>query len=160
MKKKKGKRNKMANDLTQIKKLRQLSGAGIMDCREALEKSKGDFDKAKKYLLEKGAKLAEKKADRETKSGLVEAYVHTNGQVAGMVKLVCETDFVARNKDFKKLAFELAMQVAAMNPKDVKELMEQEYIRDSKQTVEDLLKETIGKIKENIKIEDFKRLEI
>ena len=91
---------------------------------------------------------------------MVEAYVHADGRVGSLVKLSCETDFVARNKDFKKLAHELAMQVAAMKPKDVKELLGQDYIRDPKLKIEDLLKQAVGKIKENIKIESFKRLEV
>jgi elongation factor Ts len=145
---------------TQIKKLREQTKAGIMDCRKALEESSGDVDKAKKWLLKKGALVAAKKANRETKAGLVEAYVHADGRVGSLVKLTCETDFVARTQDFKKLAHEIAMQVAAMKPKNVKELMDQEYIRDSSKKIKDLLHEAIGKIGENIKIEEFFRIEV
>jgi elongation factor Ts len=143
-----------------IKKLREETGAGVMDCRMALMEAKGDFDKAKKWLDKKGTATAKKKASRATNAGFIDSYVHAGGQVGVLVKLVCETDFVARNKDFQNLAHEIAMQAAAMNPKDVKELLEQDYIRDPKIKVKDLLKQTIGKIKENIKIETFKRLEV
>lgn len=147
-------------DLDQLKKLRQETKAGIMDCRRALTESKGNFEKAKKWLLEKGMKIAADKADRETKAGIVASYVHAEGRIAAIVKVVCETDFVSRNSDFKKFAFELAMQVAAMNPKNVATLLQQPYIRDPKITIEDLLKATIGKIKENIKIDSISRLEV
>lgn len=144
----------------QIKKLRQETKASVMDCRKALEEAGGKSEKAKKWLSDKGALTAAKKADRETKAGLVEAYVHADGRVASLLKLVCETDFVARNKDFKELAHEIAMQVAAMSPKDVKELLEQEYIRDGSKKIKDLIAESIAKIGENIKIEQFFRIEV
>lgn len=150
----------MPINLDQIKKLRELTKAGIMDCRRALEESNGDFNKAKAWLTKKGAMVAAKKADRETKAGIVEAYVHSDGCLGALVKLSCETDFVARNKEFKKLAHELAMQVAAMSPESVGELLKQEYIRDPKKKIEDLIKEAIGKLKENIKVEDFARIEV
>ena len=147
-------------NLKDIKKLRLLTKAGIMDCRQALEASGGDFAQAQKWLLKKGAKLAKKKAGRAVKAGVITSYVHAGGRIGAMVKLDCETDFVAKNKDFQKLSYELAMQVAAMNPSSLKELLEQEYIRDPKMKIKDLLKETIAKIKENIVLTDFKRLEV
>jgi len=150
----------MKISLKQIKKLRNLTKAGIIDCRQALEASQGDLEKAKKWLLAKGAKLAEKKAGRETKAGIIISYIHAGGRIGSMVKLACETDFVAKNKDFQKLGHELAMQVAAMNPVSLKELLEQEYIRDPKIKIKDLLKEAVAKIKENIVVADFKRLEV
>lgn len=150
----------MKVSVSDITKLRQETKAGIMDCRKALQESGGDLEKAKNWLVKKGALTAVKKADRETKAGLVEAYVHADGRVASLVKLVCETDFVARNEDFKKLAHEIAMQVAAMKPKNVKELMTQEYIRDTSKKIKDLVYEAIGKIGENIKIEEISRIEV
>ena len=147
-------------DLKDIKKLRNLTKAGVMDCRKALQQARGDFDKAKKHLKEKSIAIAEKKKNRETKAGLIKAYIHNGNQVGAIIKLSCETDFVAQTKELKELAHELAMQVAAMKPKNVKELLEQEYIRDSKKKVKDLVKETIGKIRENIKVEEIARLEI
>jgi len=150
----------MTITLEQIKELRELTGAGIMDVRKALETSAGDKKKALEILKQKGAEVAEKKKERATSAGLIECYAHNNGKVAAMVELLCETDFVARNEEFKNLAHELAMQVAAMNPKNVEELLKQEYIRDPSKTVDDLVKELIGKIRENIKINRFERLEM
>lgn len=146
--------------LKELKKLRDETGAGIMDCRHALEESNGNFSEAKKWLIKKGAKLAQEKADRETKSGTIGVYIHNGGLVGAMVKLTCETDFVARTKDFQELAHELAMQVAAMEPTNAKELLEQVYIRDPKLTVADLLKSAVAKIKENIQISEIARLKI
>lgn len=141
----------------QIKSLRQQAGAGILECRKALEETKGDEGKALLILRKKGLKIAEKKQARETKQGLIETYSHNNGKVVSVVELLCETDFVARNEEFKALAHELAMQVAAMNPSSVEELLKQEYIRDASKKVDDLVKETVGKIRENIKINRIAR---
>lgn len=146
--------------ISDIKKLRQICGAGIMDCRKALEECGGDFKKAEKLINQWGIIKAEKKAGREVKQGLVEVYQHCNARVSSMVALLCETDFVARTDDFKNLAHELAMQVCSMNPKSVKELLKQEYIRDATITVEELIKQHIGKLGENIVIKEFKRIEI
>jgi hypothetical protein len=99
-----------------IKELREKSGAGVMDCRAALMECQGDLNKAADLLKEKGVAKAAKKAERVTAHGIAETYVHTGGRVAAMVELNCETDFVARTEEFKKLAHEIAMQVAAMNP--------------------------------------------
>ena len=144
----------------QIKKLRLMTKVGVMDCRKALQESNGDFAKAQNWLLKKGAALADKKKDRATKSGIIESYIHAGGGIGVLVKLSCETDFVAKNEDFKNLAHELAMQVAAMNPKNIKELLEQEYIRDPKKKTGDLLTEVIGKIRENIKVGRIARFEL
>jgi len=150
----------MKTTIEEIKELRELTGAGIMDVRKALETAGGDKKKALEELKKKGAEVAEKKKDRATQSGLIESYTHNNGKVASMVELLCETDFVAKNEEFKNLAHEIAMQVAAMNPKNVNELLKQEYIRDPSKTVEDLVQELIGRIRENIKISRFQRFEI
>ena len=98
-----------------IKKLREQTGAGMMKAKEALEASGGDFDKAVVWLREKGEATAAKKADRETRAGLVEGYVHS-GRIGVLVEINCETDFVARTEDFKQFARDIAMQVAATNP--------------------------------------------
>ncbi len=140
-----------------LKKLRAETSAGVSDCRQALEDSGGDYEKAKKLVMERSTAKAAKKADRETGSGLVESYVH-GGKVGVLVELRCETDFVARTDEFKALAHEVALQVAAMNPKDVKELLESAYIRDPKLTIEALIKQTIGKLGENITLGRFSRL--
>lgn len=146
--------------MEQIKKLREVTGAGIMECRRALETAEGDEKKALEILKQKGLEVAEKKKEREVKSGLLETYSHAGGKVASVVELLCETDFVARNEEFKRVAHELAMQVAAMKPKNVKELLAQEYIRDPQKKVADLLNELIGKIRENIKIGRIARFEL
>ncbi|MBI4100456.1 translation elongation factor Ts [Candidatus Microgenomates bacterium] len=143
-----------------IKKLREETGGGIIECRTALEECDGDFKKAKEWLLRKGIERAVKKEGRETVQGIVDCYIHATGKVGAMVALTCETDFVARTDDFKKLAHEIAMQIASMDPKDVNELLKQEYIRDPKKKIGDLIKEVIGKLGENIVIKSFKRLQI
>jgi len=140
-----------------LKKLREETSAGVSDCRQALEDAGGDYEKAKKLIMERGIEKAAKKADRETGSGLVESYVHA-GKVGVLVELRCETDFVARTDDFKSLAHELALQIAAMNPKDVKVFLASEYIRDPKLTIEALIKQTIAKLGENITVSRFTRM--
>jgi len=99
-----------------IKDLREATAAGVLDCKKALEASGGDVEKAKAYLREKGIAAAAKKADREVKEGLIEAYVHAGGRVGALIELDCETDFVARTEEFRALAHDLAMQVVAANP--------------------------------------------
>lgn len=142
----------MTVTIDQIKSLREKTGAGIMESRRALEESNDDEKKALEILKQKGLEVAAKKQERETKQGLLETYSHAGGKVVSVVELLCETDFVSRNEEFKKLAHELAMQVAAMNPKSVEELLQQEYIRDTSKKVDNLLKDAIAKIRENIKI--------
>jgi elongation factor Ts len=100
----------------QVKKLRDKTGAGMMDCKRALEEAKGDMEQAIEYLRKKGAAVAAKRADRETNQGVVEAYIHAGGRIGAMVELNCETDFVAKTPGFKQLAHDIAMQIAAMNP--------------------------------------------
>jgi len=140
-----------------IKELRKKTKCGIMNCRVALEESGGDLKKAEDWLRKKGIKSAEKRTDRLTATGLIEAYSHAEGKIVAIVELLCETDFVARTDDFKKLAHNLAMQVAAMNPGNVKKFLLQPYIRDEKIMVGDLIKELIGKTGENIKVNRIAR---
>jgi elongation factor Ts len=102
-----------------VKKLRDKTGAGMMDCKIALTESKGDMEQAIDYLRKKGAAVAAKRADRETNQGVVEAYIHAGGRIGAMVELNCETDFVAKTPGFKQLAHDIAMQVAAMTPQYV-----------------------------------------
>ena len=159
----------------QVKELRDKTGAGIMDSKRALEESAGDIARAESILNAKGLASAAKKADRSTSEGLVVSYIHTGGRVGSMVELNCETDFVARTDEFGILGRNIAMQVAAMNPiyldrasipedvEDVKDeelLNEQEYIRDSSMKITDLVKESIGKLGENIRIRRFSRFEL
>ncbi|OGH12481.1 MAG: translation elongation factor Ts [Candidatus Levybacteria bacterium RIFCSPHIGHO2_01_FULL_36_15] len=143
-----------------VKQLREKTQASIAECRKALEEAKGDLKTAEQVLKKKGFEAAIAKSERKTGQGLVEAYVHQNGKVGALVELLCETDFVARTVEFKTLAHEIAMQVAAMNPKDIETLLKQEYIRDASKTIEALIKETIAKLGENIVLKGFSRLEI
>lgn len=142
-----------------IKKLRELTGAGIADCKEALSLSKGQLDEAVKHIKAKGLERATKKVERETHAGLVFSYVHA-GKIGVLVALACETDFVAKTDEFQNLGKEISLQIASMNPKNVQELLKQEYIRDPKLTIDDMIKELIGKLGENIKIDGFNRLTI
>jgi len=146
--------------LDQIKKLRAKTKAGVMDCRQALRQAQGKLDLAEKILRQWGVKSAGKRVNRETAYGVVEAYSHTDGRIVAVVELCCETDFVARNDEFKKLAHELAMQVAAMKPKNISQLLKQPWIRDEKRTVDSLVKEAIGKIGENIVVRKIARFEL
>ena len=150
----------MAIDLTTIKKLRDETSASIADVRRALDEAKGDEKKALEWLKKRSSEIAAKKADRETGEGIIEAYIHGGGKVGVLIELLCETDFVAKTDEFKNLAREIAMQVAAMNPKDVETLLKQEYIRDSSQTIEQLVKSLIGKLGENITVKRFTRFDI
>jgi elongation factor Ts len=150
----------MAISIDSLKKLRSETQAGIADCRKALEDAGGDYAKAKKLIADRGFEKAAKKENRETSQGIVESYVHATGKVGVLVELKCETDFVARNEDFKKLAHEIAMQVTAMNPKDVKALLASPYIRDASLTMEALVKQTIAKFGENITLAKFIRIEL
>lgn len=144
-------------DLKLLKQLRDETAASIADCRRALDETDGDYKKALAWLKERAVEKAEKKADRETSQGIIEGYVH-NGRIGVTVELLCETDFVARTDDFKKLAKELAMQISAMNPENVEELLKQEYIRDASQTIEQIIKGVIGTLGENITIKRFTRI--
>ncbi len=147
-------------DINLLKKLRKETGVSIADCRKALEETGGKYDKALAWLKKQGLEKAAEKKDRETAQGLVESYIHLNGKVGSLAVVLCETDFVARTEDFKHLAHEIAMQVAAMNPKDVDTLLKQEYIRDSSLTINDLVKQQIAKLGENITVKEIKRFEI
>ncbi len=144
--------------LDQIKKLRAATDAGVSDCRQALEDAGGDFEKAKKLITERGMEKAAKKAGKETGEGIVASYTHSTGKIGVLVELRCETDFVARTDDFKHLAHELTLQVAAGSPKDVKELLKSPYIRDASMTIEALIKTVIAKVGENITVGKFTRI--
>jgi len=147
-------------DLQILKKLRNETSASIADCRRALEDANGDYKKALDWLKKRATEIAAKKADRETGEGLIESYIHGGGRVGVLVELLCETDFVAKTDEFKLLAKEVAMQIAAMNPSDVESLLKEEYIRDSSQTIEQYVKSVIGKLGENITIKRFTRFEL
>ena len=146
-------------DITLLKQLRSETSASIADCRVALEESENDYAKALEWIKKRGLEKAEKKSDRETGSGMIESYIH-NGRIGVLLELTCETDFVARTDDFKKLAKEISMQISAMNPDTVEGLLKQEYIRDAGQTIEQLIKSVIGTLGENIQVKRFSRLEL
>ena len=193
-------------DAAAVKKLREMTSAGIMDCKSALAETGGDFDKAATLLREKGIASAAKKADRVATEGRIEVYVHTDRKQAALVEVNCETDFVAKTEDFGQLCRDLAMQVVAMNPQYVRRedvpaevleaeksiyaqqaaaegklaaiqeridegrlnkefyqtvcLMEQTFIKDNKKTIEQLVKEAIGKLGENIRVARFVRYKV
>ncbi|MEK7171115.1 MAG: translation elongation factor Ts [Patescibacteria group bacterium] len=149
----------MTISVEQIKNLRAKTGLGIHDVKNALEESNGDETKALAWLKEKGLSTVAKKSDRATSQGLVEAYVH-GGRLGALVEVNCETDFVARNDEFKMFVKDIAMQVASMNPENVDELLKQDYFRDPSMTIQDLLNDTITKIGENIKISRISRFEL
>ena len=141
-----------------IKKLRDQTGVSVMQCKKALEETGGDIEKALAVLLSRGSELAAKKADRDLGAGIIESYVHQNGALGALVELSSETDFVARNEDFKELAHEIAMQVAAMNPKfiDRSEVPEEEVlkIRESLSEKGEALEEKVESIlKQHILLE-------
>ncbi|HCR41750.1 TPA: elongation factor Ts [Patescibacteria group bacterium] len=193
----------MAISTKDIKKLRAITGAGLLDARSALESTEGDFDKATKILMEKGAQIAESKSDRDALQGIIVNYIHPGDRIGVLLELNCETDFVARNEDFKKLAHNLALQVAGMHPiyiapEDVpmdvldkeKEvysaqlqdkskktaekamqskldtfyeavcLIKQPFVLNPELKIEELIAETVGILKENIKIARFVRFEV
>lgn len=142
----------MAITVDQIKELREETGAGIMDVRKALTESDGDVKKAKAWLEKKGLKRAADKAERDTVAGYVFSYVHFNGKMGSLVKLACETDFVAKTEDFQAMGKEIAMQVASMKPESVEELLKQDYLRDSSKTIEGMIKALSGKTGENVNV--------
>lgn len=193
-------------DAATVKKLRDMTGAGIMDCKRVLAETNGNIDAAIKALREKGIASAEKKADRTASEGSIGIYVHTDGKQAAMVEVNCETDFVARTDDFKQLCRDLAMQVVALRPTYVRReeipaealeaeraiyekqaaeegkpeaiqakiaegrlnkefyqavcLLDQPFVKEQKQTVEQLVKEAIAKLGENIQVKRFVRYNI
>jgi elongation factor Ts len=155
-----------------IKELRERTGAGIMECKRAIDEARADLVVAEKLLKEWGLATAAKKAGREASQGVIDAYIHT-GRIGALVEVNCETDFVARTDDFRSFAREIAMQVAATNPSRISReehstdgsdgdvpLLEQPYIRDPGKTVQDLLNETIAKLRENVVIRRVARFEL
>lgn len=146
------------NDL--IKKLREKTGVGILEAKKILEETKGDFEKALAVLKERGIEEITGKKDKETKEGVIESYIHSNFKIGVLIELLCETDFAAKNPEFKELAHGIAMQIAAMNPKDKEELLSQEFIKDPSLSIKNLLDQAILKFGENIKIGKFIRYEL
>ena len=158
-----------------IKMLRERTQAGIMDCKRALDQSGGDLDKAAVLLREWGLAAVAKKAGRTAGQGLVEAYVHGGGNIGVLVEVNCETDFVARTDEFKQLAHDVALQVAAMNPDVVDDekplddldmtageprLMHQQFVRDQSLTIRDVVSDVTAKVGEKIVVRRFTRFQI
>ena len=143
--------------IDQIKQLRQETGVSISECKKALVEAKGDIEKAKEILRKQGQDFAQTKAERETCEGIVETYIHPNGKIGVMVELRCETDFVGSCEEFRKLAHELCLQIAAMNPANENSLLAQPWIRDESKAIKNLIDEYIAKIGENIVIKRFVR---
>ena len=143
-----------------LKKIRNMTGASVNAIRKALEEADGEIEKALKLLKEGGAMAAAKKAGRQTGEGIISYYVHANSRVGVLVKLLCETDFVARTEQFRELGHELSMHIAAMDPINIENLLSQTYIRDQDMTIDALIKDYIAKLGENIKIGEFCRFEI
>jgi elongation factor Ts len=144
----------------EIKKLRDETGLSIMECQKALDEAGGDREKAIAILKAKGATIAAKKGDRTLGAGAVIAYTHGTGTIGAMVELLCETDFVAKNPEFKAVGYDIAMHIAAMNPVDVGELLEQPFIKNSDQKIGDLVNGAIQKFGERTEIGKFVRFVI
>ncbi len=158
-----------------VKELRELTGAGMLECKNALQEADGDFDKAKEILRQKGHAAAAKRAERATAEGLVQSYLHHDGRLGALVEVNCETDFVARTEDFGRLVQDIALQVAATDPRfvapeDIPEgtegnarelsLLLQPFVRDESITIQDMMDEAIRKTAENIRIRRFARFEL
>jgi len=144
-------------DPKDVQRLRTESGAGVMDCKRALEDAGGDYEKALGLLKQRGLESVAKKSGREAKEGVIASYIHGNGRVGSLVELASETDFVSRGEDFQKLAREIAMQVAAMEPATIEELLEQPYIRDGSKKIKDLVTEVAATTKENVHVRRIQR---
>jgi elongation factor Ts len=175
-----------AIDAKDVQRLRAETGAGVMDCKKALEESGGDFEKAREVLRQKGLAAAAKRAGREAREGIVEAYIHAGGKIGALVELNSETDFVARGEEFRTLARNIAMQVAAMSPQFISEeeltpeiraellkehgdekkalesavLLRQPYIRDNTKTIGDLVHALAASTGENVKVRRFARFQL
>ena len=165
----------MAVSSEAVKELRELTGAGMLDCKRALEEAGGDFEKAKEILRQKGHAAAAKRAERATAEGLVQAYLHHNGRVGALVEVNCESDFVARTDDFRELVKNIALHVAGASPQyvaaedvpegtegDPKELclLLQPFVRDESVSIQEMVTEAIRKTGENIRVRRFARFEL
>ena len=147
-------------DMTEdVKRLREETGAGVMDAKRALDDAAGDYDKALALIKERYVAKADKKAERATGAGMIFSYIHGD-RVGVLLELRCETDFVAKTDDFRGLGKDIAMQIAAMEPETVEELLAEPFIKDSGTTIENLVKSLIAKVGENIQVERFCRYAI
>lgn len=149
----------MKIEIDDIRKLREMTGVGMTDAKQALVEAKGDFDKALAAMKKKGLAKAAKRSDREAQAGMVGTYSH-DGRIGVVVEVNCETDFVAKTDEFKELVKDISLQIVASEAKDVKELLKLEFIKDPSKTVGDLVQEYIGKLGENIVVRRFERLSL
>ncbi|MDO8436241.1 MAG: translation elongation factor Ts [bacterium] len=145
-------------NIDQIKQLREETGVSISECKKALEEAGGDFNKAKEIIKKWGKDLAGRKNARDTRQGIIASYIHPNKKIGVLLELNCETDFVAKSKDFQELSHELCLQIAAMGQE--LPLLEQLWVKDQQKTINDLIEEYIAKIGENIVVKMFTRYEI
>jgi elongation factor Ts len=165
----------MKISIESVKELRNRTSVGIADCNKALLEVGGDMEKAVEFLKQRGAAIAEKKRDAAVTEGIIEAYIHHTKRIGALVELNCETDFVARTAEFKELAHDLAMQIAATAPQFLTSeemppkaetdpqaacLLNQPFIKDPTKTVQEVIAETIAKVGENIKVSRFARFEL
>jgi len=141
-----------------ILRLRESTGAGIMDCKRALSEAKGNFSLAQEILKQKGLEVARKKSERAVREGQVISYIHAGGKIGALIEVNCETDFVAKNEVFQHFARDLAMQVAAQA--EEAPLLEQKFIKDPTKTIRDYLTETVARLGENIRIRRFVRFQL
>jgi len=144
----------------QIRRLREETGAGMMAIKSALEKAKGKAAKAKEILKKQGLEKIAKRDEKQASEGQVYAYTHAGNRVAAVVKVNCETDFVANSDEFSQLVKELALQIASMEPKNIKELLKQAYIRDPKRKIQDLVDEVAAKVKEKVVVTEIARISL
>jgi|SRR3989344_4465848 len=144
----------------QIKELREETGLSVMECQKALEKALGDKNKAIALLKERGAEITAKKGSRRFGAGVVVSYIHTGETVGVMLELLCETDFVAKNPEFKSIARDISMHIAAMNPSDTTALLEQPFIKEPKEKISDLLNNTVQRFGERTEVGRFVRFSI
>lgn len=145
--------------IDKIKQLREETGVSITECKKALAETKGDIDEAKEVLKKRGVEMAQKKKTRQTSQGIIDCYIHPNKKIGVILELNCETDFVAKGKDFQNLAHELCLQIAGTADEETP-LLEQPWIKDESKTVKDLVDEVIGKLGENITIKRFTRYQL
>lgn len=145
---------------TDVKKLREVTGASIMAIKRALESAQGDFTKAQEFLASHGEDVVKSKASRQTRSGVVDAYIHNGAKTGAIVELFCETDFVAMSEEFKTLAHDIAMQIVVADPQDEKELLGSSFIKDESETIKEHVDKKIALLGENINIGKFSRLEL
>ncbi len=146
--------------LEQIQKLREQTAASMSDVKKALDEASGDENKALEILKERGKVIAEKKSARDASDGLIFSYVHPNGKIGVLLKLNCETDFVAKTEEFNTLGKDLCMHIAALSTENTEELLKQPFVKDQEKIISDLITEVIAKVGENITVGGFIRYEI